>query len=55
MGPLIELFVCGEEYAWDGIDWNGDADDQPFCPNCAESGDLVTLSGSKPYQQLGAK
>lgn len=46
---------CGESYPWDAVDWDGNTDSFPFCPACAESGDLMTLSGPEPHDQLDAK
>jgi len=43
---------CGETYAWDAIDWAGDMNDPPVCPNCIASNGLVTLSGPEPSDQL---
>lgn len=44
--------ACGETYAWDAVDWNGDIDDPPVCPNCVDDGHLSTLSGPEPDEQL---
>lgn len=46
---------CSESYAWDTVEWDGNTDDLPFCPICAESGVLVTVSGPEPREQLDAK
>jgi CRISPR-associated exonuclease Cas4 len=43
---------CGATYAWDELDWDGDTDDLPVCPTCLETGDLVTVSGPEPDDQL---
>ncbi len=43
---------CSEAYTWDDVNWDGDTSKFPCCPICAESGDLVTLSGPKPDIQL---
>ena len=43
---------CGGSFEWDSVDWNGNVDDLPFCPDCAEAGDLVTLSGPEADMQL---
>jgi CRISPR-associated exonuclease Cas4 len=43
---------CGESYAWDEVDWDGDTDDLPFCPACIESNNLVTLNGPEADAQL---
>lgn len=37
---------CETEYAWDEIDWDGDSNGIPVCPNCAAAGDLATLTRS---------
>ncbi|WP_433629600.1 CRISPR-associated protein Cas4 [Halomicrococcus sp. NG-SE-24] len=46
---------CSESYAWDTVEWDGNTDDLPFCPTCAESGVLVTVSGPEPHEQLDVK
>jgi hypothetical protein len=43
---------CSETYPWDAVDWDGDTSGLPFCPSCAATGDLLTLSGSEPSEQL---
>jgi CRISPR/Cas system-associated exonuclease Cas4 (RecB family) len=43
---------CSETYPWDAVDWDGDTSDLPFCPSCAATGDLLTLSGPEPSEQL---
>ncbi|MDR5672023.1 PD-(D/E)XK nuclease family protein [Halalkaliarchaeum sp. AArc-GB] len=43
---------CGETYAWDAVDWDCDTSDPPFCPECANNGELLTLSGPDPDTQL---
>ncbi len=45
---------CGASFDWNTVDWNGNGDDLPFCPDCAEAGDLVTLSGPEADSQLNA-
>lgn len=42
---------CATSCAWDAIDWDGDTNDPPFCPNCLRNDDLVTLSGPEPSDQ----
>ncbi len=44
--------ACGSSFDWDGVDWDGNVDDLPFCPECAEAGELVTLSGPEAGSQL---
>lgn len=44
--------ACGASFAWDEIDWSGNVDDLPWCPDCADSGTLVTLSGPESDHQL---
>lgn len=43
---------CGTSFDWNSVDWDGNADNLPFCPDCAEAGDLVTLSGPEADSQL---
>lgn len=43
---------CNESYTWDKIDWDGDTESPPFCPACANVGDLVTLAGPAADTQL---
>jgi len=43
---------CGTSYGWDDVEWDGDTDGLPVCPACADSGNLVTLSGPEPNEQL---
>jgi CRISPR-associated exonuclease Cas4 len=43
---------CGTSFTWNEIEWDGNTDDPPFCPECTERGDLVTLSGPEPDKQL---
>ena len=42
----------GHAHTWDSIDWDGDTDDPPMCPECVDSGNLLTLSGPEPSEQL---
>lgn len=44
--------ACNATYGWDALDWNGDTDSPPNCPQCVESGKLVTVSGPAPNEQL---
>lgn len=44
--------ACDFSFAWDEVDWSTDVDNLPICPFCTESGDLVTLSGPAPDEQL---
>lgn len=44
--------ACPETFAWDEFDWDGNTDDPPLCPNCLESGSMVSLSGPEPADQL---
>jgi hypothetical protein len=44
--------ACGATYEWDAVDWDGDVDDPPFCLACIQAGDMVTLSGPDPDEQL---
>lgn len=44
--------ACDSSFAWDEVDWSTDVDNLPICPFCTESGDLVTLSGPAPDEQL---
>lgn len=46
---------CSESFAWDAVEWDGNTDNLPFCPDCADSGALVTVSGPEPHNQLDAK
>jgi len=46
--------ACQETYAWNELDWDGTPDDPPLCPNCLESGNMVTLSGPEPDEQVNA-
>lgn len=43
---------CGESYAWEEVDWGSDTESLPFCPACADVGNLVTLSGPAADTQL---
>jgi len=57
---LVETFgaydwgcsACGASFDWDRVDWDGNADDLPFCSDCSEEGNLVTLSGPEADSQL---
>lgn len=44
--------ACGATYEWEAVNWDGNVDDPPFCPACIETGDMVTLSGPEPDDQL---
>ncbi|GGL67150.1 CRISPR-associated protein Cas4 [Halocalculus aciditolerans] len=44
--------ACPETFAWDALDWDGDTDDPPLCPNCLDAGEMVTLGGPEPHDQL---
>ncbi|MDZ5811535.1 PD-(D/E)XK nuclease family protein [Halorubrum sp. AD140] len=43
---------CGATYSWDTLEWDGNTDSPPVCPRCAESGELLTVSGPEPNDQL---
>jgi hypothetical protein len=43
---------CSKTYAWDAVDWSGDTSDLPRCPLCLSDGELLTLSGPEPGNQL---
>lgn len=43
---------CRETYAWDAVEWDGDPSDPPICQTCLADGDLLTLSGPEPDNQL---
>lgn len=43
---------CGATFEWDTIEWDGDTADPPLCPSCTAAGDLFTLSGPAPADQL---
>lgn len=44
---------CGGAFAWDAVDWNGDPDHPPVCPECAADGTLLTLTEPQPSEQTG--
>lgn len=44
--------ACNTTYAWDVLDWDGDTTSPPVCPRCIESGELITVSGPNPDEQL---
>lgn len=43
---------CSKTYTWDAVDWSGDTSDPPRCPSCLSDGELLTLSGPEPDNQL---
>lgn len=44
--------ACNETVTWDAVEWDGDTSNPPVCQNCLNAGDLVTLSGPEPDEQL---
>jgi len=44
--------ACDATFEWHEVDWNGNMENLPYCPNCVESGKLITLSGPEPEAQL---
>ncbi|MFP9193942.1 PD-(D/E)XK nuclease family protein [Natrialbaceae archaeon A-CW1-1] len=43
---------CSEKYAWNAVDWDSDTSNPPLCPACVSDGELLTLSGPEPGEQL---
>lgn len=39
---------CEGTFAWDAVDWDGDVDDPPACPDCIEDSYWIDLSGPVP-------
>jgi CRISPR/Cas system-associated exonuclease Cas4 (RecB family) len=44
--------ACSSTFRWDDVDWSGDTDEPPLCPDCVDTGDFVLLSGPEPENQL---
>lgn len=45
---------CDTVYEWDTVDWDGDTETPPKCPQCLTDGELLTLSGPDPSEQHGS-
>ncbi|MFC3477737.1 PD-(D/E)XK nuclease family protein [Halobacterium litoreum] len=45
---------CGETFDWKNIDWETDSTDPPYCPSCLKAGEMVTIAGPEPEDQLTA-
>jgi CRISPR/Cas system-associated exonuclease Cas4 (RecB family) len=41
---------CETRYAWDDVDQRTESSTRPFCPSCADDGDLVTLRVETPQE-----
>lgn len=41
--------VCDFTAIWDSMEWDGDVDSPPVCPDCIENEDLVLLRGDVDY------
>lgn len=37
---------CLTTYHWDTVDWDGDVDEPPFCPECLTNDEMVVLRGA---------
>lgn len=42
---------CNSDYGWGSMEWSGDSDDPPVCPDCSDDGDLVLLRERPPADQ----
>jgi len=42
---------CNETWEWNAVDWEGDTENPPLCPDCVDKGELMTLSGPEPHTQ----
>jgi hypothetical protein len=40
---------CEARYEWDSVEWDGDVDSPPVCPQCRANGELSTLRGESEY------
>jgi len=45
---------CETMYAWDDVDQRNDSSTRPFCPSCADDGDLVTLQVGTSQEMKGS-
>lgn len=46
---------CGETFDWKNIDWETDSTEPPYCPRCLNAGEMVTIAGPEPEDQLTAQ
>lgn len=41
--------ACSTHFHWRSVEWDGETDSPPMCPDCLQQGDLTTLSGEQEY------